>query len=148
MDLQKLLERIPADREEVLQAAVQCATAEELLALARSQGIELTPQEAGELLALIHPRAGELSPDELDAVTGGSGDVCQPGMRVQDQAVHPLIPGWMVWTAGLELADGVLELCASRSLLSGEAPGTSRLHRRPAGVWAGGVRYWAQMFVN
>lgn len=56
MDLQKLLERIPADREEVLQAAVQCATAEELLALARSQGIELTPQEAGELLALIHPR--------------------------------------------------------------------------------------------
>ncbi|HOM00330.1 MAG TPA: hypothetical protein PK463_06035, partial [Limnochordia bacterium] len=91
MDLQKLLERIPADREEVLQAAVQCATAEELLALARSQGIELTPQEAGELLALIHPRAGELSPDELDAVTGGSGDVCQPGMRVQDQAVHPLI---------------------------------------------------------
>ena len=75
MDLQKLLERIPADREEVLLAAGQCATAEELLALARSQGIELTPQEAGELLALIHPRAGELSPDELDAVTGGSGDV-------------------------------------------------------------------------
>ena len=79
MDLQKLLERIPADREEVLQAAVQCATAEELLALARSQGIELTPQEAGELLALIHPRAGELSPDELDAVTGGSGDVSRMG---------------------------------------------------------------------
>ena len=58
MDLKKLLERIPADREEVLQVAVQCATAQELSALARSRGIELTPQEAGELLALIRARAG------------------------------------------------------------------------------------------
>ena len=74
MRLLSLLGRLPSDREELLLAAVQCATVEELSTLARTNGIELTPLEAGELFEFIHPPGGELSPSELDLVTGGAGD--------------------------------------------------------------------------
>lgn len=73
MRLQRLLGRLPAARDEALRAAIRCATAEELLNLAHTRGIELTPQEAGEVFEFLHPVAGELSAAELDAVTGGAG---------------------------------------------------------------------------
>ncbi len=46
-----------------------CKTAEELLALAKAEGIALTREEAEKYLAQVSKR--ELSVDELEGVAGG-----------------------------------------------------------------------------
>ena len=48
----------------------QVETAEELKALAKENGVELTDEQAAEVLAKL--KSGELSEDELNAVSGGS----------------------------------------------------------------------------
>ncbi len=57
--------------DELLQKAKECKSAEELLALARENGIEMTAEEAAEKYAQLHSE-GELSDDELDGASGGS----------------------------------------------------------------------------
>ena len=44
---------------------------EELIALAKEHGAELTAEEANTYFAQLHPASGELSDDELDNVSGG-----------------------------------------------------------------------------
>ncbi len=58
--------------KEQLEKAMQCKTAEELLALAKAEGIALTREEAEKYLAQFS--VCELSADELDVVAGGSND--------------------------------------------------------------------------
>ncbi len=55
--------------KEQLEKAMQCKTAEELLALAKAEGIALTREEAEKYLAQFS--VCELSADELDVVAGG-----------------------------------------------------------------------------
>ena len=54
---------------EQMQKASECKSAEELQALAKSEGIELTDEEAEAYFAELNDV--RLSDDELDAVAGG-----------------------------------------------------------------------------
>lgn len=58
---------------EQLEKAKDAKSAEELLALAKENGIELTGEEAAKYYAELH-REGEIADDELDNVAGGCGD--------------------------------------------------------------------------
>ena len=55
---------------EMIQKALQCETADELIALANSEGIELTKEEAEVYLAELEDF--ELDSDVLQKVAGGS----------------------------------------------------------------------------
>ena len=56
--------------KELLEKAKAAKSAEELLALAKENGVELTESEAAEYFAQIH-KSGELADEELDNVAGG-----------------------------------------------------------------------------
>lgn len=56
---------------EVIEKARSAKTAEELLALAKENGVELTAEEVKTFFAQLNPTSGELSDDELDHVSGG-----------------------------------------------------------------------------
>ena len=58
--------------KELLEKAKTAKTAEELLAMAKAENIELTAEQAKEYFATIHA-SGELSDEELDNVAGGCG---------------------------------------------------------------------------
>ncbi len=55
---------------ELIEKAKECKSAEELLALAKENNIEMTAEEAAEKYAELHTE-GELSDDELDSAAGG-----------------------------------------------------------------------------
>ena len=57
--------------KELLAKAKEAKTPEELIALAKENGMELTEESAKAYLDLLHPQTGELSDDELDNVAGG-----------------------------------------------------------------------------
>lgn len=57
--------------KELLAKARETKTAEELLALAKENGIALTGEEATSCFERLHPKDGELSDEELDNVAGG-----------------------------------------------------------------------------
>lgn len=57
--------------DEMIQMAKEAKTAEDLLSLAKENGVELTAQEAKLRFDQLHPASGELSDDELDNVSGG-----------------------------------------------------------------------------
>ncbi len=56
---------------ELREKAKQAKTPEELAALAKENGIELTPEEANTYFAQLNPKTGELADDELESVAGG-----------------------------------------------------------------------------
>ena len=62
--------------QEMIEKAKSVNSADELLALAKENGIEMTPDEAATYFAQLNPTSGELGDDELDAVSGG-GDGCK-----------------------------------------------------------------------
>ena len=55
---------------ELMERATKCRTTEELLALAKENGIELTAEQAEAYLAVY--QSGKISDNELDAVAGGN----------------------------------------------------------------------------
>lgn len=55
--------------QEVKEEALKCTTANELLALAKENNIELSEEQAEEILKVSNN--GTLSDDDLDAVAGG-----------------------------------------------------------------------------
>ncbi len=57
--------------QEQMAQAMQCKTAEELMAFAEQNNIDLKAEEA-ELLVNTFTKTGELSDDELEAVAGGT----------------------------------------------------------------------------
>lgn len=56
---------------ELVEKAQSAKSAEELLAMAKENNVELTVEEAAGFFAKLNPAMGELSDDELDAVAGG-----------------------------------------------------------------------------
>ena len=58
--------------KEQLQQAVACETPEELLDLAKKNGIEMTPEQAKKYLAEMENLELDLSDDQMEAVAGGS----------------------------------------------------------------------------
>ena len=62
--------------KELLEKAKTAKSAEELLAMAKAENIEMTAEEAAKYFAELH-KTGELSDEELDNVAGGR--LCSPG---------------------------------------------------------------------
>ena len=56
---------------ELIERAKKAKSSEELMALAKENGEELTEESAKEYFELLNPKTGELSDDELDNVAGG-----------------------------------------------------------------------------
>ena len=56
--------------KEMIEKIKETKTVEELIALAKEKGVELTTEEAEKYYAKFH-QTGELSDDELDNVNGG-----------------------------------------------------------------------------
>ena len=57
--------------EEQMKKARGAHSAEELLGLARSEGVDMSAEEAAELFELIDMKTGELADEELENVAGG-----------------------------------------------------------------------------
>ena len=58
---------------EMIEKAKAAKSAEELLEIAKANGIELTADEAATYFAQLNPQSGELDDDALDGVAGGCG---------------------------------------------------------------------------
>lgn len=56
--------------KELIEKAKGAKTAEELLEIAKREGVDLTAEEAAKVFADLH-QSGELADEELDNVTGG-----------------------------------------------------------------------------
>ena len=57
--------------QELLEKAKQAKIPEEIAALAKENGAELTAEEANTYFAMLNTASGELADDELDSVAGG-----------------------------------------------------------------------------
>ena len=57
---------------EMIEKAKAVKSAEELLELAKANGVDLTADEATTYFAQLNPKSGELDDDELDNVAGGA----------------------------------------------------------------------------
>ena len=75
---------------EQLTKAKAAKSAEELLALAKESGIEMTEEEAKNLFAKLHAE-GELADDELGNVSGGCGGD-EPEKKEPQE--YPAVAGW------------------------------------------------------
>ena len=76
--------------KELLEKAKAAKSAEELLALAKAEKVELTEEEAAKAFAELN-KTGEISDEELDNVAGGCGDPETPGepkFNVGDQVYY------------------------------------------------------------
>ena len=83
--------------KELLKKAKTAKSAEELLAMAKAEKVELTEEEAVKAFAELN-KTGELSDEELDNVSGGCGRDYEPSgetpkFHVGDRLamVHPVI---------------------------------------------------------
>ena len=61
---------------ELIEKAKAAKSAEQLQAIAKDNGVDMTEDEAKTYFAQLNPKSGELNDDELDAVSGG-GDGCK-----------------------------------------------------------------------
>ena len=57
---------------EMIEKAKTAKNAEELLEIAKANGVEMTADEAATYFAQLNPKSGELDDDDLDAVAGGA----------------------------------------------------------------------------
>ena len=57
---------------QMIEKAKAAESVEELLAIAKAEGIEMTADEAATYFAQLNPASGELDDDELDNVAGGA----------------------------------------------------------------------------
>ena len=76
---------------EQLKKAQNAASAEELLAFAKAEGIELTEDEAKAYFADLH-KVGEIADQELASVTGGCGGGSNVPGKVSIDSSTPLCP--------------------------------------------------------
>lgn len=59
--------------QELIQKAKHCQSAQELLALARENGMEMTEEQAKGIFAKLNPTNGTIADEELGNVSGGCG---------------------------------------------------------------------------
>ena len=71
--------------KELLAKAKNAKTPEELIALAKENGTEMTEESAEAYYNLLHPQNGEVSDDELGNVAGGG---CHNGGRLVVSVMH------------------------------------------------------------
>ena len=69
---------------ELIEKAKSAKTPEELMALAKENGMELTEESAKAYFEQLNPKTGELADEELDNVSGGG---CHNGGRLVEETV-------------------------------------------------------------
>ena len=84
--------------KELLEKAKTAKSAEELLAMAKAEKVELTEEEAAKAFAELN-KTGELSDEELDNVAGGGcpGGATPPKFSVNDRVSHKGSDGKVVY---------------------------------------------------
>ena len=75
---------------EMIEKAKAAKSAEELLALAKANGVEMTADEAKTYFAQLNPKSGELDDDDLDNVAGGASGC---GKQINDGTMVRVING-------------------------------------------------------
>jgi predicted ribosomally synthesized peptide with nif11-like leader len=80
---------------EMIEKAKAAESAEELLAIAKANGVEMTADEAATYFAQLNPKSGELDDDDLDNVAGGTCGVVgdssnRPNVRVTNGSTCPI----------------------------------------------------------
>lgn len=91
--------------KELLEKAKQAKTAEELLAMAKAENIELTAEQAAKAFAELN-KTGELSDEELDNVAGG-GCGRSAKFHVSDRVSHMGSDGKAVYGTVLHILPGL-----------------------------------------
>ena len=84
--------------KELLAKAKEMKTPDELMSLAKENGIELTEESAAAYFDRLNPKTGELSDGELDNVSGGCGggyDASRPHPRFTVGQSVLYICGWL-----------------------------------------------------
>ena len=69
---------------EMIEKAKAAKSAEELLALAKENNVEMTADEVATYFAQLNPKSGELDDDDLDAVAGGACARTEQARDAQD----------------------------------------------------------------
>ncbi len=82
--------------KKLLVKAKEAKSAEELMALAKENGVEMTEESANAYLDLLHPETDELSEEELNNVSGGG---CKKGDETVVSALHSCSK-WRCWSCG------------------------------------------------
>ena len=94
--------------KELLAKAKNAKTPEELIALAKENGTEMTEESAEEYYNLLHPQNGEVSDDELGNVAGGG---CHNGGKLVVSVMH-YCDEWRCKDDGSQCdIDGILVNC-------------------------------------
>jgi hypothetical protein len=78
---------------EMIEKAREAKSAEELLKMARENGIELSPMEAKTYFSQLNPKSGELDDDDLDNVAGGLGGCFSFGNSIRKGAKVRVLNG-------------------------------------------------------
>ena len=73
---------------EMIEKAKSAKNAEELLAMAKANGVDMTKEEAETCFAQLNPQSAALDDDLLDGVAGGTGVVIEIKERTVTE-VHP-----------------------------------------------------------
>lgn len=84
--------------KELLAKAKEAKNPDELMSLAKENGIELTEESAAAYFDRLNPKTGELSDGELDNVSGGCGggyDASRPHPRFTVGQSVLYICGWL-----------------------------------------------------
>ena len=95
---------------EMIEKAKTAKSAEELFEIAKTDGMEMTADEAATYFAQLNPKSGELDDDELDNVAGGAGkcgdptnkDLFPEGTKVRCKYGNCLRCGNNAWTIKLK----------------------------------------------
>ena len=78
---------------EMIEKAKVAKSAEELLALAKENNVEMTADEAATYFAQLNPKSGELDDDALDAVAGGASGCAADDDFIEDGTMVRVING-------------------------------------------------------
>ena len=73
---------------EMIEKAKTARSAEELLEIAKANGVEMTADEAATYFAQLNPKCGKLDDDDLDNVSGGCGTQYTPKFAVGDHVLE------------------------------------------------------------
>ena len=93
---------------ELIARAKKAKSSEELMALAKENGTEMTEESAEAYYNLLHPQNGEVSDDERDNVTGGG---CHNGGKLVVSVMH-YCDEWRCKDDGSQCdIDGILVNC-------------------------------------
>lgn len=68
--------------KEMIEKVKGAKSAEELLELAKANGVEMSADEAATYFAQLSPKSGELDDDELDTVAGGGCGYASDGRKI------------------------------------------------------------------